>query len=579
MKKIIRYQIISGVLVALFVLTLSGMGEVAADNGQSGNRLIAHTTSRLDKILFRIQGCEIINELNDATAISCPQNVRISNAEPDEILYILDLSADQQIKADQVWANGNTGAGVNIAVLDTGIDTANPELVSSIIGGKSFVSYTPNYGDDNGHGTHVSGIITADGVVDANSKGAAPDAGIWMGKVCSGSGSCYTSDIASAIQYVVNNGIAKVMSISLGGGGTTGSNCDSDYLASQVNWAYDNGVLAVVAAGNSGNARVSSPACASRAVAVAAVDSADNLAYFSSRGNALKDHGVAAPGVNIYSTIPGGYASWSGTSMATPHVSAVAALMLSENPNLSLADMKSAIFSSADCLGNKYGACPNTYIGYGRVDARSAVLAVSSPSPAPTTTTPSLSVSANPSAITVAETSAITVLTSDNRSGVAISLFTDLGVLSATNCVSDATGKCSVGFNSPTTGTATITASASGYNSGMTAVTITPEIINLAVSVAPDQSSYKRSQTPYAYITVSVSANGSPVFGAQVALTVTDPRGAATKINGVTDASGQAVLRYGIRRSSSLGTYTAQAQASAPGFNSGSGSATFVVVK
>jgi len=349
-------------------------------------RLIAHTTSHLDKALLKLQGCEITHELNDATSIACPKNVKVPNSEPDEVLQILDLTSDSQIKANQVWPTYD-GSGVTVAVLDTGIDYNHLQLTSSSGSdsnyGKCFAVTAGDCGngffDDNGHGTHVSGIITSDGLTDPNnpdgykSKGVSPGTKVWMAKVCNGAGSCYTSDIAAAIQYVVNNHIAKVMSISLGGGGTAKNNCDRDYLASQINWAYNNGVVSVIAAGNSGNRLVSSPACASKSIAVGAVDSSDNLAYFSSYGNALKDHGVVAPGVKIYSTIPGGYASYSGTSMSTPHVSATIALMLDKNPNLSPADIRSKIFGSANCLGNKYGACPNIYIGYGRIDALVAV--------------------------------------------------------------------------------------------------------------------------------------------------------------------------------------------------------------
>ena len=375
-------------LIAVVMLSLTSVSILADSKAHEKVRLIAHTTSHLDKALFKLQGCEITHELDDATSVACPENVKIPNSEPDAVLQVLDLTSDAQIKADQVWA-AYTGTGVTVAVLDTGIDYNHLQLASSSGSsssyGKCFAVAAGDCGngffDDNSHGTHVSGIITSDGLNDPNfadgykSKGVAPAANIWMAKVCNGAGSCYTSDIVAAIQYVVNNNVAKVMSISLGGGGTSKNNCDRDYLASQINWAYNNGVVSVVAAGNSGNRIVSSPACASKAIAVSAVDSSDNLAYFSSYGNALRDHGVASPGVSIYSTVPGSYASYSGTSMSTPHVSATIALMLQKNPSLVQSDIRSKLFASANCLGNKYGACPNIYIGYGRVDALAAVTA------------------------------------------------------------------------------------------------------------------------------------------------------------------------------------------------------------
>jgi len=480
MKRILKHQVALGILIAAIVLTLAGIASANPNSNQVAPRirLIAHTTSFLNKTLFKLKGCTITHELADATALSCPENVAISNSEPDTLFHVLDLTSDAQINATQVWSSpySYTGSGVTVAVLDTGIDYNHLQLHSNSgsadpANGHCFAVAAGDCGngffDDNGHGSHVSGIITSDGLADPNntqgytSKGVAPNANVWMAKVCNAGGSCYSSDIAAAIQYVVNHQIAKVMNISLGGGGTSGSNCDNDYLASQINWAYNNGVVAVVAAGNSGSRIVSSPACASKAVAVSAVDGSDKLANFSSYGNALKDHGVAAPGVNIYSTLPNdSYASWSGTSMATPHVSATIALMLQENPNLTPANIRSTIFNASNCLNNKYGTCPNNYLGYGRVDALKSV-------------TQFLSLAANPAAISTTQSSTITVSTSDSHSGVNISFATNLGSLSSSNCTTDSTGKCSVSFNSATAGTATITASVSGYTSVSTNVTVT----------------------------------------------------------------------------------------------------------
>ena len=542
-----------------------------------------HVTSASDKAHLRSQGCEIKHELIDATAVACPANVNIPNSEADKVLQILDASSDKQIKADLVWPAGYTGFGMTVAVLDTGVDTTHPELSSSIVGGQSFVSYTTSFTDDNGHGTHVSGIITSDGTSDPNSKGVAPGAGVWMAKVCDAGGSCYTSDIAAAIQDVVTNHIAKVMSISIGGSATTASNCDSDYLASQINWAYDNGVVSAVAAGNWGGTRwstyVTTPACASKAIAVAAVDSSDNLASFSSYGAALQDHGVAAPGVNIYSTVPKGscelcsstgYAYMDGTSMATPHVSATVALTLQRNPKLTPDDIRAIIFGSADCLNNKYGTCPNMYIGHGRVDAYNAV------SSTPSASGPFLLLSANPPSITMTQSSTVTASTSDGKSGVTISFSTNLGSLSATTC-STTTGKCSVTFSPSTTGTATIAAfvSDSSYTAASTTVTVTSPPPTISVSVTTNKATYKKGST--VTITVTVTSSGVAVSGATVGLTISDPSAATVWTKSGTTAGGKVTFTYVIPNKSGFGVYTAKATASATGYTSGSGSATFNV--
>lgn len=355
------------------------------------DKLIALTTSSNDKENFKRLGCSIYRELSDATAIRCPKGVAGKLDVPlvkDEVLTIQDLQADMQIGADKVWDMGNTGQGVIVAVLDTGVDYNHQELQPAniasnavvnggVAGGKSFVAYTTDFFDDHGHGTHVSGIITSDGTVDINSKGVAPGASVWAAKVCDAGGSCATSDIAAAIQYVGNgpDGIpangdepSRIISMSLGGGGTLKKNCDGDYLAQQVNWFVSIGGTAAIAAGNAGIA-VSSPGCASGAIAVGAVDKSDNRASFSGWGKALD---IMAPGVQIYSTLPGNtYAAWDGTSMATPHVSATIALMRSKNAGITDSDIKNILYSTAKDLG---AAGWDPFYGYGRVDAYNAVL-------------------------------------------------------------------------------------------------------------------------------------------------------------------------------------------------------------
>lgn len=354
--------------------TLVSVPQKATDH----TRVIKPGASILDKIIYKIKGCEIIHELNDAVALKCPSGITIDGAFEDNILHIMDLQADKQINADDVWELGYDGSGVTVAVLDTGVDTDNQELKDSIFGGKGFGYGT--YEDDNGHGTHVSGIITANGVV-TNAKGVAPGAKIWMAKVCDSGGSCYTSDIASAIEYVVNENIAKIISISLGGGGTSRENCDSDYLASKVNWAVSNGVTVVAAAGNTAG-KVSSPACASKAIAVGAVDKNDVRASFSGTGSALD---IMAPGVSIYSSLPNNnYASWSGTSMATPHVAATVALMRQVNSELTDNQIKEALYKTTKDLG---AVGWDKYYGWGRVDALASVNYILGVTPTTTTTT------------------------------------------------------------------------------------------------------------------------------------------------------------------------------------------------
>jgi subtilisin family serine protease len=253
-----------------------------------------------------------------------------------------------RIDAELAWNAGYKGANVKVAVIDTGIDLDHPDL--NPISGYDFVNDDPVADDDNGHGTHVAGIIAAlnneIGVV-----GVAPDASLYAVKVLDSTGSGYYSDIIAGIEWCVINQIA-VVNMSLGG------TYNSPDLEAACNLASKAGVLLVASAGNSGNRsgrgdNINYPAKYDCVIAVAATDSSDNRASFSSTGLALD---IAAPGVSIYSTYKGGvYATMSGTSMAAPHVTGTLALLLSGN-----------ILETADDLGSPEW---DSLYGWGLVDA------------------------------------------------------------------------------------------------------------------------------------------------------------------------------------------------------------------
>ena len=251
-----------------------------------------------------------------------------------------------RINAEQVWggaenavnvASGrNDGSGVTVAVLDSGI---GPNSDVTVAGGTSFVSGVSSYNDDNGHGTHVAGIIAARdngfGVI-----GVAPGASLLSVKVLDSTGSGYMDDVAAGVNWAVSHG-ADVINMSLGCYTTPVSACDDPVLGDAVSNAAANNVVVVAAAGNSCNAfcttstdNVGYPARYPDVIAVGAIcgttvttycSSADSIALFSSRG---PDVEVAAPGDYIYSTYGSGYAYLSGTSMASPHVAGLAALVV-----------------------------------------------------------------------------------------------------------------------------------------------------------------------------------------------------------------------------------------------------------
>jgi hypothetical protein len=393
MKKLFPFLMVAMLLAPVVLAAVNQDVSIIRPLGPKMKRAIANTISEQDIEFFKDKGCVIRHRLKDATSIDCPENIISQlNVRESRVFRIMDLDADKQIGADKVWAEGVDGSGVKVAILDTGIDTDHPELQDSYLGGYDYVNNDAYPEDDHGHGTHVAGIITANGANDVSSKGVSPAAGIYMYKVCNANGECYEDDMMAAMEAAVATD-AKVMSISIGGGSYTTENCDSDPLAAKVNWVVSQGLTVVVAAGNDGKG-VSSPGCASGAIAVGAVDKSNNVPYWSGRGKALD---IVAPGVNIYSTLIGGYGKMSGTSMATPHVSGVVALLLDANPNLTTSEIKTALYNTANpvnkcykctlwfgstCFRQSEVTCTPEITGAGVVNAYGAYLAVKPQGPA-----------------------------------------------------------------------------------------------------------------------------------------------------------------------------------------------------
>ena len=301
----------------------------------------------------------------------------VARVVPDREIHVSSLAASVPlINADQVWMRyGTRGKGIVVAVIDTGADYRTAALGGGIgpgykvIGGYDFVHNTADPLDDNGHGTHVSGIIAADG---GGLRGVAPDVSLLEYKVINAQGTGDESAIIAGIERAIDpnddgdpSDHASVLSLSLGGPDTV----DSPLSVAAENAAAA-GAVVCVAAGNEGDFfTISSPANAPSVIAVGASDLGDVLATFSSKGPtegtlSIKPE-VVAPGVAITSAaIGGGTLTASGTSMATPHVSGVAALLRAIHADWSPADVKAAIVSTAIPLGNEVAA-----EGGGRVDA------------------------------------------------------------------------------------------------------------------------------------------------------------------------------------------------------------------
>ncbi len=266
---------------------------------------------------------------------------------------------DDLVKAPEAWAKGYTGQGVVVAVLDTGVDYNDTQLKNNIwtnpnndaaqgyandIHGWNFVDNNNNTLDTSqiGHGTHVSGIIAGENN-GTGITGVAYNAKIMPVKVLDNSGSGTDSTITEGIDYAVNHG-ANVINLSLGGA------YPDSALESAIQYASSKKVVVVMAAGNDSANTPDYPASYAKnwGLAVGAVDHNNQIANFSNLAGSNRLDYVTAPGVNISSTIPGNqYATYSGTSMATPFVAGVVALMLSANHNLTDSQVRQIVTQTA----------------------------------------------------------------------------------------------------------------------------------------------------------------------------------------------------------------------------------------
>lgn len=292
-----------------------------------------------------------------------------------------DTESHPQIGAPDAWRAGYTGEGVTVAVLDGGYDETHPDLAGVVVEAKDFTG--AGVRDTYGHGTHVASTIAGAGPY----GGAAPDAKLVIGKVCRAR-TCDDSAILEAMEWAAPR--AEIVNMSLGGDATDGT--DPMSLAVDRLSAL-HGTLFVVAAGNEGDPRsVGTPAAADAALAVASVNKEDQLSIFSSRGPRLGDYAVkpdiAAPGEAIGAARAAGtslgtpidalHTRLDGTSMATPHVAASAALLAQRHPDWTGGQLKAALTSSAE-------PTPGADVydeGTGRVDVAAAVTRSVSASPA-----------------------------------------------------------------------------------------------------------------------------------------------------------------------------------------------------
>ncbi|MBP1156314.1 MULTISPECIES: S8 family peptidase [unclassified Paenibacillus] len=282
---------------------------------------------------------------------------------PNDSLYRRYQWNLPQIETEAGWNITKGSQDVIVAVVDTGVDIKHPDLSNQLVSGYNVVNPESDPMDDVGHGTHVAGVV---GALVNNNLGVAGMS--WYNRIMpvkvldqSGAGSTYA--VAQGIIWATDHG-AKVINMSLG------NYADAEFLHDAIRYAFDRDVILIAASGNDNTERPGYPAAYPEVFAVAAVDSQKSKASFSNYGDYID---VAAPGVSIASTYPQNqYAALSGTSMASPHVTALAALIRSANPELKNTEVMQLMRDTAMDLGD---AGKDKYFGYGLIDVVAALKA------------------------------------------------------------------------------------------------------------------------------------------------------------------------------------------------------------
>ena len=279
------------------------------------------------------------------------------------------------LNVPEVWAGvdgfaGVKGAGATIAVIDTGIDLDHPEFSNRLVAGYDFVDNDTDPDDIDGHGTHVAGTIAGRDDDNTGISGVAPAAKIMPIRVLDNEGEGWNSDIVAGIRWAVDNG-ADVINLSLGG---------DDYSRSMeqaIRYANERGSVVVMASGNEGKPSPNYPAAhaANYGIAVGAVDRNQNFADFSNQAGRNTLDYVTAPGVSIYSAVPDGrYDYYSGTSMATPHVAGLAALLKSHDKSLTPAAIENLLTRTAQNSNSSRRSDSNVDSVTGQIDPQTITL-------------------------------------------------------------------------------------------------------------------------------------------------------------------------------------------------------------
>jgi subtilisin family serine protease len=435
------------------------------------------------------------------------QNRNVKFAELDELVpphvsndpYLGSQWHLSKIGASSAW-DSSTGNGIKIAILDTGVDGAHPDLTGRMVAGYNFYDNNTDTRDVQGHGTAVAGSAAA--TLNNGTGVASVAGGAWIMpiRVSQPDGYAYFSTIAKALTWAADQG-ARVANISYGVSGSAAVQSSASYMKSK-------GGLVVVSAGNSG--KVETVAASDAMISVSATDSADRRTSWSSYGTFVD---IAAPGAGIYTTSRGGaYGSWSGTSFSSPVTAGVVALMMAANPALSSGDVQGLLFATATDLG---AAGYDIEYGWGRVDAYAAVQAALAATSSVDTVAPTVSIGSPEGSSSVAGLVAVDVSASDNKGVTRVDLF-----VKGAKVASDSAAPFAFAWDSTQVGNGMVELVAVAVDAAGNAGTSAPVSVNVANAVAGD--------TTAPTVTITHPIDGSKVSGRlSIRVSASDNLGAA----------------------------------------------------
>lgn len=390
---------------------------------KSDEVLRGHRVSEVDEIKpIRVKRIKVPGQALEQVKAALAKNPHVKFVEKNYIAEISAIPNDPsypsqwhlpKISAPTGWDISSGSGAASIAIIDSGIDPAHPDLASKILPGYNFLYGTTDTHDVQGHGTKVAGSAAAIG---NNGIGVAGVA--WYNRivplvVVDPAGSASYSNIANAIIFAADCGV-RVINISIAGSSA------SSTLENAVTYAWNKGSLIFAGAGNAGTTALSYPAACSKAIAISSTDSTDNKSSFSNYGSWIS---MAAPGSAIYTTVNGGgFASVSGTSFSSPIAAGLAGLILSVNPDLTNQQVKDIMIMSVDDLGAQGF---DNYFGYGRINIEKSLGTAATFVTQADTMAPSVTITSPSAGAVVSGTVAVNTSGSDNLGIVKMELHVD----------------------------------------------------------------------------------------------------------------------------------------------------------